>query len=87
MTDREYAAYLAQQDTAAGWLREVRRTEGWTHYDQALAARITEETELMLQGVVEKFEYRKGLIEGLRIARALPDHVIDHAEAAHAREK
>lgn len=86
MTDQEWKAYQAQQNTAAAWMREVQRTEGWRHYEEFLLARIAEETELMLQGDITKFEYRKGLIEGLRVAKALPDLIIAQAEVAHAHQ-
>lgn len=84
MTPHDWKVQVAHQEAIARCMSEIRHTEGWQMLVRQLDDRMAEQTELMLQGGVDKFEYRKGLIEGLRVARALPDLLIAQAEAAHA---
>lgn len=86
MTSGELQLIRAQQNANASRMRALKGLDEWRAYVAHLDGRIMEETERLVQGKVEQFDYLKGLIEGLRMAKALPDLVIAHAEAGRARE-
>ena len=66
--------------TVAALLKELRGTQGWACYTEALRDCIAGTTERMIQGTIPEFEYLRGRIHGMRDALTLPDLLIQRAK-------
>lgn len=73
-TPEERAQQLAVQSDAA-WIRDWRHTESYDVYLRHLDAAIAGWVERVLAGDAQQFLYLKGLVDGLRIARNLPQTI------------
>ena len=77
MTDLVRKAELLRLSNEAALMQELQRSPMGECVVAHLDGQILDTTERMLRGKMDDFLYYKGLIEGLRLARGLPEHLIN----------